>query len=341
MDTASYMDTVVGNLYAAARPLLLPLVLGREEVSIEELVEHCCRGGAWTLTYSLSKGLVAVRAEPGSLNERKLPMTVDPRRMPPLKRFIDVGLLSLERGLVREALHEAYKVVAHTQLTKAVLAIACVGLQGVAALLEDRGLIKAALLARCIFPGRLELVAGETSVNELIKDVNGRVDLEWLLDELEGAGRVVLTPIVGAAPRRLAEGSVVGVSVPLKVQRVPSMFRRVDFEGRIVADLGCGYGVKGAYAIARGASNVLFIDLYKPYLKRRRGALRAERIVADVRHLPLKDGAVEVSILWNVLQFVADKDEVLKEVRRVTRERALVSVYNASPPTRPEGEILC
>ncbi len=51
--------------------------------------------------------------------------------------------------------------------------------------------------------------------------------------------------------------------------------------------------------------------------------------MADARRLPLRDSSIDVVILWNVINFIRDKEVAINEVKRVSRREVAFSVYNA------------
>jgi len=359
---ANHLDRAVENLYSAARVLLVAAIVNRERISFEDIVEYCCRDESLTLTFSLGKGQAIVRAVPGSLSRQRIPLTINTSRMPPLKPFVQHGVININDNTIEVKREKLQEVVASTTLSRKIIAL----LQALSVnkymTLKPAGSfsrymrhLKYALILRSLFSGKVELFAGEKELSEILKTLRGKyVDLRFVLKRLFVKRPVVL---VGKAPdlyrQRKPRGVVlqekpltlshrskachcqaqnsivVGVCSPLSTYRVPLLLRETDFKGKIVADMGCGYGSKGAFAIAKGALNVVFIDLHKPYLKRRKSALRAERVMADIRFLPLRSKSIDITLLWNVLQFVRDKNLVLNEVRRVTQDSVLMSVYSA------------
>lgn len=122
---------------------------------------------------------------------------------------------------------------------------------------------------------------------------------------------------------------VKGIVSPVTLYKVPKLLAKVNFNDRIVLDLGAGFGTKGAYAIKKGAKLVIFLDIDPRMLKFRASGTHTERIQADARMLPLRNKCIDITIGWNVLQFIGNHWFALREIKRVTREFVLVSVYNA------------
>jgi len=110
---------------------------------------------------------------------------------------------------------------------------------------------------------------------------------------------------------------------------IPRLLHLVDFRDAVVADIGCGYGTKGAFGIRNGARHVVLLDIDEKVLRERGNGLLIDKVVADAHALPIRDKAIDVSIFWNVLPFLKDEEKVLNEVKRITRREVAVSVYNA------------
>ena len=110
---------------------------------------------------------------------------------------------------------------------------------------------------------------------------------------------------------------------------IPSLLTQVDFRGAVVADIGCGYGTKGLYAIRHGASYAVLIDVDGRVIRRISNGVAMDRVVADARLLPLRDSSIDIAIFWNVVNFIKEKDQAINEVKRVCRGITLFSTYNA------------
>lgn len=110
--------------------------------------------------------------------------------------------------------------------------------------------------------------------------------------------------------------------------------------GQILLDFGCGMGYYTipAARIVGGEGKVYALDKDKNYLDKikqvaeKEGLNNIETIntSAEIR-IPLKDESVEVIILYDVLHshyFTVDKrNKLLKEIYRVSRPNALISIY--------------
>ncbi|MEZ0249016.1 MAG: class I SAM-dependent methyltransferase [Thermoproteus sp.] len=133
-----------------------------------------------------------------------------------------------------------------------------------------------------------------------------------------------------SAPKSPSE--VLKVRSPLTRRAVPSIFGQADFGGAVVVDIGAGYGAKGMYAAKRGARHVVLLDVDEEALREPDDTV--DKVVGDAHFLPFKDGAADVAIFWNVLQFLHDEERALGEVARVARRYVVFSVYNAASGRR-------
>ena len=133
-------------------------------------------------------------------------------------------------------------------------------------------------------------------------------------------------PYAGAAAR-WADGAILvyGPAAEALVRRCPH-----PVEGRLVLDAGAGTGAAGAPLLAAGA-RVVAVDRSAGML-RWRAAERPPAVVADVRALPLRDGAVDATVAAFVLNHLPDPVRGLAELGRVTRRggAVLAAVFAAA-----------
>jgi SAM-dependent methyltransferase len=115
---------------------------------------------------------------------------------------------------------------------------------------------------------------------------------------------------------------------------IPQLLHLVDFRDAVVADIGCGYGTKGAFGIRHGARHVVLLDIDEKVLRERGNGLLIDKVVADAHMLPIREKAIDVSIFWNVLPFLKDGEKAVNEIKRITRREVAVSVYNAASAFR-------
>lgn len=112
-------------------------------------------------------------------------------------------------------------------------------------------------------------------------------------------------------------------------------------DGKDVLDLGCGVGY-GTALLAERARRAVGIDLDPDaiaYARRRYGATNVEYREDDALALGLVDGSFDVVCSFETIEHVADRDALLREVRRVLRPGGsfLVSTPRATR-TEPEPE---
>ena len=106
--------------------------------------------------------------------------------------------------------------------------------------------------------------------------------------------------------------------------------------GETILDAGCGSGIFTAPIIERGA-NVVGIDLSGPMLHHARDTLPAagfSPLAADIRALPFSDGQFDRVVSITALEFVAEGQQAMDELFRVTRPggRIIVATLNRLSP---------
>ncbi|MGC2200336.1 MAG: class I SAM-dependent methyltransferase [Stellaceae bacterium] len=98
-------------------------------------------------------------------------------------------------------------------------------------------------------------------------------------------------------------------------------------QGDRVLDVGCGTGVL-TIALAEGGSTAVGIDASEPYIesaRRRRSHPNVAYELGDVRRMPYTDAAFDACVSTLVLDIIPEVDEVLAEMRRVTRPGGVVA----------------
>jgi len=105
----------------------------------------------------------------------------------------------------------------------------------------------------------------------------------------------------------------------------------LDFSGIVggerVLDVGCGTGVLTA-ALAERGSNVVGIDGSEAYLtsaQRDRPHPNVTYELSDVRRIAYSDGAFDACVSTLVLDIIPEFDQVVQEMRRVTRPGGVVA----------------
>ena len=87
-----------------------------------------------------------------------------------------------------------------------------------------------------------------------------------------------------------------------------------------ILDVGCGYGRHMIFPVSVGIDN----DPRAIVVARHKGPC----VLCDAHHLPFRDGFFELSLLWNVLNFVDDPNQVYSEANRVSRQDPYYSLVN-------------
>ena len=100
---------------------------------------------------------------------------------------------------------------------------------------------------------------------------------------------------------------------------------RTAVAGSVVVDVGCGPGTFGAAARAAGAVTV-DIDRSTAMLGAQQRRHAAAAVLSDIARLPLGDGVARLVHVERVLQWAAEPDEVIGELRRVTEPGGMVAV---------------
>ncbi len=126
------------------------------------------------------------------------------------------------------------------------------------------------------------------------------------------------------------------------------IFRDLDRYGlgRVVLDVGTGFGETVAYLLRRGVERVYTVDVDPAALLAARRAFRSfvelgvlRVVMASAEELPFGDGQFDSVVSVAVLHHVRDVAAALREARRVSR--GLVVLYDWTPEsagvTNPHG----
>ena len=98
-------------------------------------------------------------------------------------------------------------------------------------------------------------------------------------------------------------------------------------------DVGCGTGALTQSILARcSPRSIVAIDPSANFVAHARAAISDEQVrmrfeVADAQKIPLEDASVEVAASALVINFVPDKVQALREMKRVTKPGGLISFY--------------
>lgn len=108
--------------------------------------------------------------------------------------------------------------------------------------------------------------------------------------------------------------------------------RLMDLKGRIILDMGCGYGGYALDAAKSGAHYVVALDIDYNKIKSQKSRQDIlTYVLADGESLPLRDSSLDVVFLMDVLEHVQYESPILWEARRVLRCSGLLFI---SAPNR-------
>ena len=313
---------------SAARLILAAALLGVEEVSCADVERLCCGGSRLGANYWVGDSVAVVAAELGSLRRFSIPCAVDVRRMPPLARYVEWGLAQIRGGRLRVDLEKLLAVPVVATIRRVFKGLRqcpgradrVAGCSGVGP--EEAAFALAAL--RLLYPGMLEIYAGGSSMNDLLaeyglgKVVKARDLWDKALDLAADGYAVMGMPRYRIVRARSAKYSI------------PPILARLDYTDAVVADVGSGFGTKGAATLRWGARYAVLIDVDESVLRERGNGLKIEKVVADAHMLPLRDKAADVVIFWNVYNFLALPHRAVEEIGRVARRAVVFSAYNAA-----------
>jgi DTW domain-containing protein YfiP len=318
-------------LVGALRLILLPLLTNRAEADCGELRKFCCGDGKLAANYWVGDRVAVVEAQLGSLRRGQIPCAVDRRRMPPLARYEDYDLVRVAESRVYVDVGKLLVYPLFRAAKRVVDSLGFCGARDVASFATCAGLPEAAAvdaiaLLRLLFPNLLE-VHNAVSFNELLArwGVGRAVPADLLWEEARKfVRRGFVLPSLRSLPRtvRVVRSQAARYSIP-------ALLAHADFKDAVVADVGSGFGTKGAASLRWGAKYVVLLDIDVEVLKSRGNGLLIDKVVADAHMLPLRSRSIDVAVFWNVLNFLARPHEAVEEIRRVTRRETVFSTYNA------------
>ena len=119
-----------------------------------------------------------------------------------------------------------------------------------------------------------------------------------------------------------------------KLHHLPRLVHFDGYGGRSVLEIGCGAGVD-LVRFARGGALVTGVDLASSAIDLAKANFEQQGLTADLRvadgeHLPLGDASFDFVFAHGVVQYTADPQRLVDEVRRVLKPggEAVFQVYN-------------
>jgi len=317
----------VEGAVGAARLLFLPMM--GLKVSCDSL-DPLVRGK--TVNYRTDRYVVVVGNGVGRISEFKVPCALDVRRMPPLKRYIQLGLLTndLRPGPGYGEVELAFRAIIAVHYSLKWCSGDIYSISKCVELPTSQTKESVAIL-RTLYPGVVE-VYRDVAFGKKVGDIGGMIRKE---DYWADLFYFIETGHIASRERKES-----AYHTPKKVRSyvtrysIPSILNNVDFRDAVVADVGCGYGTKGAYGIRHGARYVVLIDIDEAVLRKRGNGLLIDKLVADAHMLPIREKGVDITISWNVFPFLRDEVKALEELKRVVRREIVLSVYNVASAYR-------
>lgn len=119
-------------------------------------------------------------------------------------------------------------------------------------------------------------------------------------------------------------------------RRLRPLLHVTSLKGKVVLDLGCGFGVYGELAFEMGSKSIVGFDLVKDYFAKTKGI---EYIQGDACNLPFANSTFDVIFLIEVLEHLPHPEKSLQEIRRVSKKSSLllISVPNKFYPFETHG----
>ncbi|WP_056979595.1 class I SAM-dependent methyltransferase [Companilactobacillus nodensis] len=107
-----------------------------------------------------------------------------------------------------------------------------------------------------------------------------------------------------------------------------------DFEGKVVLDLGCGYGWHDRYAIEQGADTVVGVDMSEKMLEVARAKTETDKIVYvhdDISKINFADNKFDIVISFLALHYVESFEEVVQKISKYLKPNGIL-VFSVEHP---------
>lgn len=136
----------------------------------------------------------------------------------------------------------------------------------------------------------------------------------------------VQTPLPHNAPEAARLGNPSFVWRSGQQRRLAIIERYVSLDGRRVLDLGCGIG-QYVRAFARHGAIAYGCDIEQPRLVDARTAGTTGLALAAGEALPYRDGSMDIVVLNEVIEHVADDNATMREVARILAPGGTAIIY--------------
>ncbi|MEM0464926.1 methyltransferase domain-containing protein [Pyrobaculum sp.] len=318
----------LARVVSAVRLLLAAALLDKGEVTCADVERLCCGGRRLGVNYWVGDVVAVVEGRLGVLRKFSIPCAVDVRRMPPLARCVKWGLARIDSGRLVVDLEKVLAIPIVALIRRVFKsASSCQGPVWRVASCAKADIAEAAFALaalRLLYPGLFEIYGDDRSLNDVLTEIGvGNVVRAYdLWDKAVGLTLQGYLVSGGARPRTVRARSA--------KYSIPPILAEIDYTDAVVADVGSGFGTKGAATLRWGARYAVLVDVDESVLRERGNGLKIDKVVADAHMLPLRDRAADVVIFWNVYNFLQMPRLAVEEVGRVARRAVVFSVYNAA-----------
>lgn len=111
----------------------------------------------------------------------------------------------------------------------------------------------------------------------------------------------------------------------LEMAEVRKVLSVADVKNKSVLDIGCGYGKFSNFWKEKNAALVVGMDFSKKMLEQASKNPGCSFVLGDMFKIPLKDKSFDLVTCIGVANYYEDASPILKEIRRVSRGRAIIT----------------
>lgn len=119
-------------------------------------------------------------------------------------------------------------------------------------------------------------------------------------------------------------------------RRLEALQSLTSLDGKVVLDVGCGFGAYGLGAKKRGAKMSVGVDINHEYIKK---SVLELTVLTDAHALPFRDSCFDIVLMLEVLEHLPHEREALREARRLLKNGGLllITVPNKFYPFETHG----